>query len=77
MLPLRLIFTPGSGMDVIVEFEPGKTPGLKFIAMQDELSVIYGRKVDLRTYAGVENNPNWLHREKTLNSAEAIYEQAG
>ncbi len=76
MLPLRLIFTPGSDVDVIVEFEPGKTPGLKFIAMQDELSVIYGRKVDLHTFRGVESNPNWLPRKEILSSAEAVYEQA-
>ena len=63
-------------MDVLVEFEPGQTPGLEFIDMQDELSEIYGRKVDLHTYSGVENSPNWLLREEILNSAEAVYEQA-
>ncbi|MDE3000239.1 MAG: nucleotidyltransferase domain-containing protein [Gemmatimonadota bacterium] len=75
MLPLRFIFTPESDMDVIVEFEPGKTPGLEFITMQDELSEIYGRKVDLHTFRGVESNPNWLRRKEILGSAEAVYEQ--
>ncbi len=72
---LRDDFTAESDVDVIVEFEPGKTPGLKYIDMQDELSVIYGRKVDLHTFRGVESNPNWLLRNEILNSAEAVYEQ--
>ena len=72
---LREDFTPESDVDVIVEFEPDKTPGLKFITMQDELSDICGRKVDLHTFRGVESNPNWLLRKEILNSAEAVYEQ--
>lgn len=73
---LRDDFTPESDVDVMVEFEPGKTPGLQFITMQDELSEIYGRDVDLHTFRGVESNPNWLLRNEILNSAEAVYEQA-
>ncbi len=69
-------FTPDSDVDVLVEFEADRTPGLEFISVQDELSEIYGRKVDLHTYSGVENSPNWLLREEILNSAEAVYEQA-
>ena len=72
---LRDDFTPESDVDVIVEFEQGKTPGLKFITMQDELSAIYGRKVDLHTFRGVASNPNWLLGNEILNSAEAVYEQ--
>jgi len=34
---------------VLVEFEPGHTPGLSFFAMEEELSQIIGRKVDLNT----------------------------
>ena len=72
---LRDDFTAESDVDVIVEFEPGKTPGLKFITMQDELSDIYGRKVDLYTFRGVESNPNWLLQKEILSSAETVYEQ--
>jgi predicted nucleotidyltransferase len=42
-------FRPESDVDVLVEFEPGREPGLAFFAMQDELSQILGRKVDLNT----------------------------
>lgn len=73
---LRDDFTPESDVDVLVEFEPDKTPGLAFFTMQDELSEIYGRGVDLHTFRGVEGSRNWLLREEILRSAETIYEQA-
>ena len=46
---LRDDFRPDSDIDVLVEFEPGHTPGFAFFAMEDELSRIFGRKVDLNT----------------------------
>lgn len=46
---LRDDFGPDSDIDVLVEFEPGHVPGLAFYAMQDELSDLLGRKVDLNT----------------------------
>ena len=73
---LRDDFTPESDVDVIVDFEPGQTPGLEFITMQDELSEILGRKVDMHTFRGVESSRNWLLREEILHSAEVQYEQA-
>ena len=46
---LRDSFTPDSDVDVLVEFEDGHVPGLAFFAMEQELSEILGRKVDLNT----------------------------
>jgi len=46
---LRDDFTPNSDVDVLVEFEPGHTPGLAFFTIQMELSEILGHKVDLNT----------------------------
>ena len=46
---LRDDFGPGSDVDVLVEFERGKTPGLAFFGMQNELSELFGRRVDLNT----------------------------
>ncbi|MBW4647251.1 MAG: nucleotidyltransferase family protein [Kastovskya adunca ATA6-11-RM4] len=48
---LRDDFTPESDIDFLVEFEPGKTPGLfKIVRMEMELSeLLEGRKIDLRT----------------------------
>ena len=73
---LRDDFRPESDVDVLADFETGHTPGFAFIAMQDELSEILGRRVDMHTFRGVEGSRNWLLREEILNSAEAVYEQA-
>ena len=47
---LRPDFSADSDIDVLVEFEEGKTPGFFGIArMQRELTEVYGRRADLRT----------------------------
>jgi predicted nucleotidyltransferase len=66
---LRDDFTPDSDVDVLVEFEPGKTPGFAFFGMQDELSEILGRRVDLNT----PNELSKYFRDEVLAEAEPIY----
>ena len=66
---LRDDFTPQSDLDVLVEFEPGATPGLAFFRMQDELSDILGRNVDLNT-AGFLSR---YFREQVLAEAREVY----
>ena len=66
---IRDDFTPVSDVDVLVEFAPGRTPGLAFFDMQEELSETLGRQVDLNTAA-------WLSpyfRQQVLDEAELIY----
>jgi hypothetical protein len=46
---LRDDFRPDSDVDVLVEFEPGIRIGLRFFALERELSQLLGRKVDLHT----------------------------
>jgi predicted nucleotidyltransferase len=46
---VRADFKPDSDLDLIVEFEPGHVPGLSFFFLSDELSSLFGRKVDLNT----------------------------
>ncbi|MCA9922756.1 MAG: nucleotidyltransferase family protein [Anaerolineales bacterium] len=46
---LRDDFRADSDVDVLVEFKPGHAPGFNFFAMQDELSNIVGRPVELHT----------------------------
>ena len=65
-------FGPESDVDVLVEFEPGHTPGLAFFAMQRELSELLDRRVDL-------NTPECLsryYRNEVLAEAEAQYVEA-
>ena len=48
---LRSDFSPTSDIDLLVEFDPDRIPGLLGIAaMELELERIIGRPVDLRTY---------------------------
>jgi uncharacterized protein len=46
---LRDHFGPASDVDVLVECEPGRVPGLAFFDMQAELSALIGRQEDLNT----------------------------
>jgi predicted nucleotidyltransferase len=46
---LRDDFGPQSDIDMLIEFEPGHTPGLAFFRLQAELSDLLGREVDLNT----------------------------
>ncbi len=69
---LRNDFGPESDVDVLVEFEPGHVPGLAFFSIEEELSRILGRKVDL-------NTPGFLSpyfRDQVLAEAEVQYAQA-
>lgn len=70
---LRDDFGPESDIDVLVEFEPGRTPGLGFAGMAVELSELFGRDVDLLTRSSVERSPNYIRRNAILGTAETIY----
>lgn len=68
---LRDDFGPQSDIDVLVEFEQGKTPGFAFFEMQEELSEILGHKVDL-------NTPGFLSkyfRDEVIREARVEYVQ--
>jgi uncharacterized protein len=65
-------FGPQGDIDVLVEFEPGHTPGFDFFMMEDELSQLLGYKVDLQTL-------NFLSpeiRRSVSSEAVSAYEQA-
>jgi predicted nucleotidyltransferase len=66
---LRDDFKPDSDIDVIVEFEPGHVPGLRYFAMERELSEILGRKVDLNTPGTLSK----YFRDRVLAEAEPQY----
>ena len=66
---LRDDFGPDSDVDVLVEFEPGHVPGLRFFSIEEELGRLFGRKVDL-------NTPGFLSgyfRDQVLAEAETHY----
>ena len=66
---LRDDFRPGSDIDVLIEFQPGVRFGLAFIRLQDELSEIFGHKVDLNTPGSISK----YFRQQVLEEAEELY----
>ena len=66
---LRDDFRSGSDLDLLVEFLPGQTPGFAFFEIQDQLSQLFGRKVDLKT---PEDLPKSI-REEVRKTSLAIY----
>ena len=61
-----------SDVDLLVEFLPGTRVGLRFITIQDELTTLLGRQVDLCT-------PGFLSphfRERVLDEAVPLYDAA-
>lgn len=70
---LREDFGAESDIDILVEFAPGRTPGLKFFDMASELSDLFDREVDVLTRTSVEQSRNYIRRKAILESAEVVY----
>ena len=69
---LRSDFGPESDVDLLVEFEPGRTPGLLGVAgMELDLSRMLGRKVDLRTPGDLSR----YFRQQVIDEAQVQYER--
>lgn len=67
---LRTDFRSGSDVDILVEFEAGRTPGLLGLAgMELELGEMFGRKVDLRTPEDLSR----YFRQSVLDEAQLQY----
>lgn len=69
---LRDDFRLDSDIDILVEFEPGATPGFGFIGIQDEFTAALGRPVDLHTPASLSR----YFRDDVLREAELLYDAA-
>jgi predicted nucleotidyltransferase len=62
---------PDSDIDVLVEFEEGKTPGLfSIVRMEMELTETLGRSVDLRT----PNDLSRYFRDEVIRTAKLEYQ---
>lgn len=71
---LRDDFSSNSDIDVLVSYRPTAKRGLfEKIRMQEELSSLLHRDVDLVSKKAIEQSHNWLRRKNILESAEVIY----
>jgi predicted nucleotidyltransferase len=58
----------------LVDFDEGAEPGLMdIVAVEEELSRILGRPVDLVERQAVEYSENYIRRRQILATAETIY----
>jgi uncharacterized protein len=63
--------SPDSDIDLLVEFEEGRTPGLfSIIRMEIELAEVIGRKVDLRTPGDLSR----YFRDEVIRNAKLQYQ---
>ncbi len=68
---LRDDFHPDSDIDILVEFEPGQTPGLlRMAGLEIELGNILRHEVDLRTAAELSR----YFRQDVIDQAQVIYD---
>ena len=67
---LRPDFGPDSDIDVLVEFEPEARIGLKYFKIEDELTELLGRRVDLTTKDGLHA----LIRNEVLARRLVVYD---
>ena len=72
---LRDDFRPSSSdIDVLVTFSPEADWSLfDHLSMEEELSTIFHRKVDLVSRRAIERSTNWIRRREILGSAERYY----
>ncbi len=70
-------FKAGSDVDMLVTFgADARWSLLDHVRMQDELSDLLGRKVDLVSRKGIERSRNYIRRRAILETSEVIYAAA-
>ena len=70
---LRPDFRSDSDIDVLIEFEHGKVPGLSYVRMANEIENLFDRPVDLVTRFAVERSKNPFRREEIVGTAKVIH----
>lgn len=71
---LRDDFGPDSDVDMLVEFESDYPPTLTtLLTLERELTETLNRQVDLGEQQSVVEDPNYIRRNRILNSLQVIY----
>ncbi len=71
---LREDFRSDSDVDVLATFAPDARWSLfDRVDMEEELSALVGRKVDLVSRRAIEQSANWIRRKAILETAEPYY----
>jgi uncharacterized protein len=70
---LRDDFRRESDVDFLYTFAPEARWGWDIVTMEEELSALLQRPVDLVSREAVASSRNWIRREQILSSAHEIY----
>ena len=72
---LRDDFNPEkSDIDILIEFSSTSSWGLfNLVKMEEELSLLFNRRVDLVNKKAIENSRNSIRKRNILESAEIYY----
>ena len=71
---LREDFRPDSDIDLLVTFSrDAEWSLLDHMAMEEELSAILGRKVDVVSRKAIERSENYIRRNAILETAQPYY----
>lgn len=71
---LRADFRPDSDVDFLARFDPGaRWSAFDHARMEQELTQILNRRVDLVTRLALEESENRLRREEILTTARLVY----
>ena len=73
---LRDDFNPQSDVDILVSF--AKSTKITFFdldAIEEQLSKLLDRSVDLVTRRAIEQSHNWIRKQNILGNCQVIYEQ--
>ncbi|MBE9047259.1 nucleotidyltransferase domain-containing protein [Pleurocapsales cyanobacterium LEGE 10410] len=69
-------FNPKSDIDILVSFADGaKITFFDLNIIEEQLSNLFNRPVDLVTKQAVEQSHNWIRKENILDNSIVIYEQ--
>jgi predicted nucleotidyltransferase len=60
---------PDSDVDLLAEFQPGRTPGFAFVRLAEELSRLFGMRVDLHTAGSLSR----YFRREVISEAMELY----
>ena len=73
---LREDFNSKSDIDVLVSFaEDAKITFFDLDKIEQQLSKIFNRPVDVVTKRAIEKSHNWIRKKNILENAKIIYEQ--
>ncbi len=73
---LRDDFNARSDIDILVSFDEGSSIAFFDLdAIEEQLSMLFNRPVDLVTKKAVQQSHNWIRKQNILGNSQVIYEQ--